>query len=131
LGLRGLVPHGEAQAKKRCPPCRKKKHGKCKKKRPDGAPCGTGGQCQGGSCVVSTISVAPDYNVCTLDCADAKQQPCGPAGSSCVCVNRGEGVGACVKPPQGNSCLENACATGEICGIPCITYLPYCWQPCV
>jgi hypothetical protein len=44
---------------------------------------------------------------------------------------RGEDVGACVKLPQGESCLEKSCASGEICGIPCITYLPYCWQPCV
>ena len=36
--------------KKPCPPCKKRKKGKCKKKLPDGAPC-RGGTCQGGACV--------------------------------------------------------------------------------
>jgi hypothetical protein len=134
MGLHELVPYREAQAKKQCPPCRKKKRGKCKKKLTDGTPCGTGGQCQGGACVGAApapLSPAPDYNVCTLSCGIGEHQPCGPAGSSCVCVNRGEGVGACVKLPQGASCDGSPCAAGEICGIPCTTYLPYCWQPCV
>lgn len=93
---------------------------------PDGAPCGNGGRCRDGSC---------DHNVCTLDCAGtpggASPQPCGPAGSSCQCVNRGEGVGACVKSVQGMPCSEAVCDAGEICGIPCTTYLPSCWAPCV
>lgn len=36
---------------KKCPPCRKKKHGQCNKaKKPDGTPCGTGKICISGKC---------------------------------------------------------------------------------
>ena len=38
-----------ADAKKKCPPCRKRKKGKCKKRLPDGAAC-PGGICRSGSC---------------------------------------------------------------------------------
>ena len=93
---------------------------------PNGAHCGNGGDCRNGRC---------DHNVCTLDCAStpggASPQPCGPAGSSCQCVNRGEGVGACVKSVQGMPCSEAVCDAGELCGISCTTYLPSCWVPCV
>jgi hypothetical protein len=40
----------EAAAKKKCPPCKKRKDGKCKKKKPEGTAC-AGGTCRGGSCV--------------------------------------------------------------------------------
>src|SRR5688572_6592038 len=37
--------------KKKCGPCRKKKNGKCKGRKPDWSPCGGGNVCQGGLCV--------------------------------------------------------------------------------
>lgn len=115
---------GDGVAARSCPPCRKKKNGRCRKKRPDGAPCGNGGRCRNGRC---------DHNVCTLNCTgDPAPQPCGPAGSSCQCVNVVEGAHACVKPQQGDACgTETVCDPGLICGIPCTTYLPSCWAPCV
>ena len=108
---------------KSCPPCRKKQKGRCKKKRPNGAPCGNGGRCRSGRC---------DHNVCTPNCASGMApQPCGPAGSGCQCVNVGQGVGACVKPNQGSICTEVVCDPGQVCGTPCTTSFPHCWAPCV
>ena len=109
---------------KSCPPCRKKKHGRCKKKRRDGASCGNSNRCRNGHC---------DYNACTQDCpGGVEPQPCGPPGSSCQCVNVVEGASACVKRQQGDACgTETVCNPGQICGIPCTTYLPSCWEPCV
>jgi hypothetical protein len=51
--LSGSVVDGAA-AKKKCPPCKKRKQGTCKKKKPNGSTC-PGGTCQGGRCV----AVAP------------------------------------------------------------------------
>src|SRR5215213_1050363 len=48
-GTLGLVGLAETEAKKKCPPCKKAKNGKCKKNRPDGTAC-PGGACQGGRC---------------------------------------------------------------------------------
>jgi len=50
LGLLGVAHLDGAAAKKPCPPCKKRKQGKCKKKRPDGTAC-PGGTCQSGRCV--------------------------------------------------------------------------------
>jgi mannan endo-1,4-beta-mannosidase len=44
---------GKGKGKKKgCPPCKKRKKGKCKKKKPDGTVC-PGGACQSGNCVTS------------------------------------------------------------------------------
>jgi hypothetical protein len=113
---------------KPCPPCRKRKKGKCGKKRSDGTPCGNGGGCRDGRC---------DPNVCTLDCpGQLEPQPCGPAGSACQCVRvrYGDDVGTCVRPPQGSQCdlgESGTCEAGEVCGISCEGYLPFCWELCV
>ena len=46
LGRLGPVDLAAKRKGKPCPPCRKKKHGKCKGQRADGTPCGTGKTCQ-------------------------------------------------------------------------------------
>jgi hypothetical protein len=56
----------EAAAKKKCPPCKKRKKGKCKKKQPDGTAC-AGGTCRGGSCVLA--APGPVGPVTTADAA--------------------------------------------------------------
>lgn len=50
--LAGINQAAEAGKKKKksCPPCKKRKQGKCKKKLPDGTAC-EGGTCQDGKCV--------------------------------------------------------------------------------
>src|SRR5687768_6311995 len=60
-----------AKKKKPCPPCKKRKKGKCKKKLPDGTPC-AGGACQDGRCVA----------VCTPPCTDGRVCQ---AGGVCAC----------------------------------------------
>src|SRR5678815_5270637 len=51
LGALGLAPADMTEARKKaCPPCKKRKRGKCKKNLPDGIAC-AGGTCHGGSCV--------------------------------------------------------------------------------
>src|SRR5215207_1857345 len=45
----GLVGLDRTEAKKTCPPCKKRKKGKCKKNKPDGTAC-PGGTCRGGVC---------------------------------------------------------------------------------
>jgi hypothetical protein len=124
VGMVDLAESPGAAAARSCPPCRKKKNGRCRKKRPDGSPCGNGGRCRNGRC---------DHNVCTLDCTgEPAPQACGPAGSSCQCVNVVEGEDACVKSQQGDACgTETVCDPGLICGIPCTGYMSFCWAPCV
>jgi hypothetical protein len=123
VGMAELAEIPDAAAKS-CPPCRKKKNGRCKKKRRDGAPCGNNNRCRNGHC---------DPNACTADCSGTPgPRPCGPHGSSCQCVNVVEGTSACVKNLPGEACgTETVCNPGLICGIPCTTYLSSCWEPCV
>ena len=47
-GPLSLMGRSETAAKKRCPPCKKRKQGTCKGKKPDGTAC-AGGTCQRGS----------------------------------------------------------------------------------
>jgi hypothetical protein len=86
-------PIDGAGAKKKCPPCKTRKKGKCKGKKPDGTGCGNGRICQRGSCV----AVGP---TCfdTIRNGDETDIDCG--GGSCPrCVN-------------GQSCLtRNDCAS--------------------
>jgi hypothetical protein len=95
-GVLGLVlgmasPLG-APAKKRCPPCKKRKIGKCKKKLPDGTGC-SGGTCLGGSCVAATGGNG---------CSDG-HKPCGPA-----CILAGQ---CCTSTdcPTGTTCCNHLC----------------------
>jgi hypothetical protein len=82
----------EAEAKKKkCPPCKKLKKGKCKKKKPDGTPCPTG-TCQSGSCVSSSSPppAPPPPPVCTPSCTDGKVCQ---AGNVCACPSTTEACG--------------------------------------
>ena len=58
----------EANAK-HCPPCRKKKRGHCKRKKPNGTPCGEEKTCQGGKCK-PCVPPGPGSPFCTPAAAD-------------------------------------------------------------
>jgi hypothetical protein len=66
LGSR--AEHVAAKKKKACPPCKKRKKGKCKATLTDGTAC-RGGTCQGGRCVPSAPLPDPVGPVTTADAA--------------------------------------------------------------
>jgi hypothetical protein len=74
LAGRGLSAPDDVEAKKKpCPPCKKRKKGKCKGSLPDGTGC-TNGTCQGGRCIVAS-DPDPVGPVTTADatCLDADE----------------------------------------------------------
>jgi hypothetical protein len=84
---------------KRCSPCRKKKHGKCKRKKPDGTPCADGhGVCGGGVCACGGGPACPLRQVCLAG-------HCFPQGT---CP-----TGTKVCPAEGST----ACAEDCFCGL--------------
>ena len=61
LGMSLFAAHGamaRSRTKKPCPPCRRRKKGKCKAALPDGAACATG-TCQAGQCVAPPAPPPP------------------------------------------------------------------------
>jgi hypothetical protein len=89
----------DADARSRGPPCRRRKKGRCRKKRPDGTAC-PGGTCQSGRCIpASSTCVAaacPDPGVC-------KVRAC--AGNVCTPVNA----------PNDTNCGGDQVCTGGVC----------------
>jgi hypothetical protein len=58
--------------KKACPPCKKRKQGKCKANVADGTAC-AGGACQSGSCILSAPQPGPDAPITSADAACVSQ----------------------------------------------------------
>ncbi len=110
LGLLGglltipFLPHAVADAKKKkpCPPCKKRKKGKCKKRLVDGTAC-SGGSCQGGKCVPTTpatttaIPCPSGQGRCGGACVDLRFDAgnCGACGRSCGAADCYNGVCTC------------------------------------
>ncbi len=94
VGIPGLTSV-EAKKKKPCPPCKKRKQGKCKANLPDGTGC-SGGTCQGGSCVAAT---PPPGGGCTPECAGKSCGAANGCGGTCA-------TGAC---PSTQICVNGAC----------------------
>ena len=96
-----LLGFAEADAKKKsCPPCKKRKHGKCKKKLPNGTPC-NGGACDSGRCVAVLATE------CVAQCGG---KVCGPDGCGGQC-----GPGCAI-----GCCKDGACVAGNTeatCGL--------------
>ncbi|MGH2615499.1 MAG: hypothetical protein ACRDJC_09695 [Thermomicrobiales bacterium] len=121
-----------------CPPCRKKKKGACKGKRPNGTPC-PGGVCRGGRCLPPTCATRDDCasalcigGVCRA-CDPAIAGQCGfDANGACFCdmtaddgrlvCNSGAGniVSGCGECRPGTNCREFAgtFTCHERCGLP-------------
>jgi hypothetical protein len=107
-GALGVSVVDETAAKKKCPPCKKRKGGKCKKKKPDGAPC-SGGTCQRGRC--TTAPAPPPPPACSAE-ADFCANGTPSCGDSAVCVRPlGGGASRC---GTFNS-LTCGCTTHEQC----------------
>jgi hypothetical protein len=112
-GLLGTLVIGRAEAKKKkpCPPCKKRKKGKCKKKRPNGTTC-PGGACQDGACVATATS--PPAPRCIGNCAG---KVCGDDGCGGLCgfaCTNGETCqnGACVCVSE-NTCNGVCCSNAD------------------
>ena len=101
VGLLGLADttarkHGSHRTtKKSCPPCQKRKHGKCRGKQPNDTVCQDAasrpGKCQDGSCVVS--SDPPPDPTPTCPAGVCSKNSCG---SGCACLNIGGGTRRCL-----------------------------------
>jgi hypothetical protein len=104
----GTLELGRTEAKKKCPPCKKRKKGKCKKKKPDGTPC-PGGTCQGGRCVAPTCSDGKKNGSETdIDCGGS----CPRCGAGQKCNSRNDcTTGLCT----GATCSQ--CVLNTDCGL--------------
>ena len=83
LGVGFLAPFAFALAgddahAKRCRPCRRKnRRGKCKRKRPNGSPCGPDKTCQQGECAACLPRLSPcepdrHFACCSGKCSQAQ-----------------------------------------------------------
>jgi hypothetical protein len=101
----GLVGGDQAAAKKKpCPPCKARKHGKCKKLVPDGTLC-AGGSCQGGTCIpIAPPSSPPPSPVCAA--------PDGIRNGTETGVDCG---GLCPRCPNGQGCTTQHDCRSAFC----------------
>jgi hypothetical protein len=123
LGLLSLTHLDDAVAKKKpCPPCKKRKHGKCQGKKADGAGC-PGGTCHGGRCVPTCPAVCPACQTCnpaTGECIPngaAAGQPCGTC-RTCNATGQCAIVADSTSCDDGNPCTINTVRTNGVCGGP-------------
>ncbi len=111
---------------KQCPPCRKKKQGKCKRRKPDGAPCAESrGACQEGVCACGGGPVCPPRQACVAgSCFPQGACPAGtracipetgtPCGDDCFCALSAEGNTVCIE--SGGLCIQfSDCKTAAEC----------------
>jgi hypothetical protein len=123
--LGAVLPDRTDARKKPCPPCKKRKHGKCKKKKPDGTSCPEG-TCRAGRCIVAVAPSQPPGSESGPTCSDGIRNggetdlDCGGACARCAdfktCASRDDCRGAlCVgdvcrvcDPAIANHCKEDA-----------------------
>jgi hypothetical protein len=105
--------------KKSCPPCKKKKDGKCKTNKPDGTLCENGGSCLRGSCQPAEAPPDPPPPAPPEGCPSG-QKPCagGCIASSQCCTNADCPVSGQVCN-AGRQCACPA-ALPETCGGACL-----------
>jgi hypothetical protein len=140
-GLVGATSREDAAARKKrkaCPPCKKRKKGKCKAALPDGTAC-SGGTCRGGSCVATTAAPPPpcangiqdgaetdidcggsckgcaDGRVCLDrdDCASAHCTLTGPNGLKRCQACKSGGTNLCSPDGAGNPCKCDTTVNGQ------------------
>lgn len=126
-----LQAESKKRKKKSCPPCRKRKKGKCKGKLPDGAAC-PGGTCQAGNCVSTTSPPICTPSCTGRDCGDdGCGQSCGACSGGLACQN-GQCVLTCA---DGLTACDGNCVDLQAdsqhcgsCGAPCS--LPHASASC-
>jgi hypothetical protein len=124
-------PDETAAKKKPCPPCKKRKKGKCKANQPDETACENGGVCRGGSCVPPAESVVspppppPPPPPPEPTCTDGTQNG-SETGIDCggTCPRCGAGQGCA----NGNDCEGGWCSNGACAA--CTTELSACGTGC-
>jgi hypothetical protein len=102
----GMSSIEEAPAKK-CPPCKKRKHGKCKKKKTDGKAC-SGGTCQHGRCV-ATPPCPQGFTVCNGSCVDTRTDEASCGACTAVCL-------------ESQVCQEGSCFPRSTCSADITSY---------
>ncbi len=103
------APMAEAKKNKPCPPCKKRKQGKCKKNKPNGKAC-DGGTCQGGRCVAA----APPLVFNAFGCLDVGAA-CRGDDANC-CSGRCDGIAPGPGQPDTSRCVghdESTCLPGQ------------------
>jgi hypothetical protein len=110
----------EAEAKKKCPPCRKRKNGKCKKK-PDGTVC-PGGTCQSGRCAQAIPCPCPSGQTCMgngscgLACTATGQCPGVEGQFQCGCAYAdAQGQRFCTVPFKKCTDYPQTCSSDSDC----------------
>jgi hypothetical protein len=98
LGLLSTQTEHAAAKKKPCPPCKKRKAGKCKKKKPDGTVC-SGGTCQSGRCIPAPTCTDGLKNGTETDI------DCGGGCPRCPSSKRCAGAADCAS----GFCLDATC----------------------
>jgi hypothetical protein len=115
---RGRMKGRGKKNKKDCPPCKKKKNGKCKRLAPDGSAC-PGGTCHGGACVLSPSPPPgpPPNPWCPGDGRYCGMLSiCCPGDNVCCFPDFSLPDGAQCYPPGYHCCLNGpACASGQEC----------------
>ena len=113
--------NGGGNRKKDCPPCKKKKDGKCKANKPDGTVCENGGTCQSGSCLSGSGSGGSGSG----GSSSPSVCPSGNTGRACGADGTGRCRGGiCYPPPTcrstGEDCDPNN--AGQCCGNVCTVF---------
>jgi hypothetical protein len=126
VGLLGLVHPQEAAARKKkkkpCPPCRKRKKGKCKPQ-PAGTPCTAfaGGACQNGACVNLQGDEA-NCGALGATCAPTHVCQAGacfpvstcPGNATARCLGSGAFTASCNAPGAPDLCVCSRSAEGNV-----------------
>jgi hypothetical protein len=148
LGLHQVTPVPETAAKKHCPPCKKRKRGKCTGRKPDGTACGGLKACHHGRCQCPNGMKPCSNGDCIAKelCCPGPARICGPgvridvcgASQRCRCQDNLAGSTMCGSANGACGCTQDAdcaafrpgafCGNAEGCGCP--PGMGLCMTPC-
>ena len=137
LGFSVLAAPARTEAKKKaCPPCKKRKKGKCKGTLPDGTAC-DGGTCQTGTCVTAPpppgppVSPPPPLPPFDAYCNGLHGNYCNASGK-CACVKDEQEAWICIQPDSLRFYILNCteCEANELCVVRNGVIWKNCALPC-